>query len=41
MAYTAVKSLIDVFAGKTLEPSIVTGVEVCTPETADACGQAK
>jgi ribose transport system substrate-binding protein len=41
MAYTAVKSLVDVFAGKKLEPSIVTGVEVCTPETADACGKAK
>ena len=41
MAYTAVKSLVDVFAGKKLEPMIVTGVEVCTPETADACGKAK
>ncbi len=41
MAYTAVKSLVDVFAGKKLEPMIVTGVEVCTPETADTCGKAK
>lgn len=41
MAYTAVKSLVDVFAGKKLEPMIVTGVEVCTPETADSCGKAK
>ena len=39
MAYTAVKSLVDVWAGKTLPPSIVTGVEICTPETADTCGK--
>jgi ribose transport system substrate-binding protein len=40
MAYTAVKSLVDVWAGKTLPPSIVTGVEICTPDTADTCGNA-
>ena len=40
MAYTAVKSLVDVFNGKTIPPSIVTGVEICTPDTADTCGKA-
>ncbi len=39
MAYTAVKSLVDVGAGKTLPPSIVTGVEICTPDKADSCGK--
>jgi ribose transport system substrate-binding protein len=39
MAYTAVKSLVDVFAGKTIPASIVTGLEVCTPATADTCGK--
>jgi ribose transport system substrate-binding protein len=39
MAYTAVKSLVDVWGGKNLPPSIVTGVEICTPETADTCGK--
>jgi ribose transport system substrate-binding protein len=41
MAYTAVKSLVDVWGGKTLPPMIVTGVETCTPDTADTCGKAK
>jgi ribose transport system substrate-binding protein len=40
MAYTAVKSLVDVFDGKSIPASIVTGVEICTPETADNCGKA-
>jgi ribose transport system substrate-binding protein len=39
MAYTAVKSLVDVWAGKTLPPMVVTGVEICTPEKADTCGK--
>ena len=39
MAYTAVKSLVDVWGGKNPPPSIVTGVEICTPETADTCGK--
>ena len=39
MAYTAVKSLVDVGAGKSLSPSIVTGVEICTPDKADSCGK--
>jgi ribose transport system substrate-binding protein len=39
MAYTAVKSLVDVWGGKTLPPSIVTGVEICTPDKADSCGK--
>jgi ribose transport system substrate-binding protein len=39
MAYTAVKSLVDVGAGKTLPPAIVTGVETCTPDQADTCGK--
>ena len=41
MAYTAVKSLVDVWAGKKLDPMIVTGVEICTPEQADTCGKKK
>jgi ribose transport system substrate-binding protein len=41
MAYTAVKSLVDVWAGKKLPPMITTGVEICTPETADTCGKKK
>jgi ribose transport system substrate-binding protein len=41
MAYTAVKSLVDVWAGKMPPPMIVTGVEICTPETADTCGKKK
>jgi ribose transport system substrate-binding protein len=41
MAYTAVKSLVDVWAGKQLPPMIVTGVEICTPDTADSCGKKK
>ena len=41
MAYTAVKSLVDVWGGKNPPPSIVTGVEICTPETADTCGKPK
>lgn len=39
MAYTSVKALIDVLDGKTIDDRIVTGLEVCTPETADTCGQ--
>jgi ribose transport system substrate-binding protein len=39
MAYTAVKSLVDVWGGKALPPSIVTGVEICTPDKADTCGK--
>jgi len=41
MAYTAVKSLVDVWAGKMPPPMVVTGVEICTPETADTCGKKK
>jgi ribose transport system substrate-binding protein len=39
MAYTAVKSLVDVWAGKKLPPMITTGFEICTPDTADSCGK--
>ena len=41
MAYTAVKSLVDVWAGKMPPSMVVTGVEICTPETADTCGKKK
>jgi ribose transport system substrate-binding protein len=41
MAYTAVASLVDVINGKTISDRIVTGLEVCTPETADTCGKSK
>jgi ribose transport system substrate-binding protein len=41
MAYTAVKSLLDVLNGKTIPDRVVTGLEVCTPEQADTCGKAK
>jgi ribose transport system substrate-binding protein len=41
MAYTAVKSLVDVLDGKTISDRVVTGLEVCTPEQADSCGKAK
>ena len=34
MAYTAVKSLVDVWGGKSLPPMVVTGMEICTPDTA-------
>jgi ribose transport system substrate-binding protein len=40
MAYTAVQSLVDVFNGKTIPTSIVTGAEICTPDMADTCGKA-
>jgi len=39
MAYTAVKSLVDVWGGKKLPPMITTGFEICTPDTADTCGK--
>ncbi len=39
MAYTAVKSLVDVLNGETISDRIVTGLEVCTPEQADTCGK--
>lgn len=41
MAYTAVKSLVDVLDGKTIPDRVVTGLEVCTPEQADTCGKSK
>lgn len=41
MAYTAVKSLVDVINGGKIEDRIVTGLEVCTPESADTCGKSK
>jgi ribose transport system substrate-binding protein len=41
MAYTAVKSLLDVLNGKTIPERVVTGLEVCTPEQADTCGKSK
>ena len=39
MAYAAVKSLVDVWAGKKLPPMITTGFEICTPDMADTCGK--
>jgi ribose transport system substrate-binding protein len=39
MAYTAVKSLVEVLNGQTIPDRIVTGLEVCTPEQADTCGK--
>ncbi|HUN52223.1 MAG TPA: hypothetical protein VMU42_13955, partial [Candidatus Sulfotelmatobacter sp.] len=40
MAYKAVKALVDLTSGKTVPPSIVTGLEVCTPENAmTTCGK--
>lgn len=39
MSYDAVKSLMDVLGGKTIQDRIVTGLEVCTPEQADTCGK--
>jgi hypothetical protein len=34
-----VPPLVDVWAGKTLPPISVTGVEICTPDAADSCGK--
>ena len=39
MAYKAIEALNDLTDGKTVPPSITTGVEVCTPQDADTCGK--
>ena len=39
MAYKAIELLNDLTDGKTVPPSIVTGLEVCTPEGTATCGK--
>jgi len=41
MAYKAVEMLNDLTDGKTVPPSIVTGLEVCTPADTATCGKTK
>lgn len=41
MAYKAVEALNDLTDGKTVPPSIVTGLEVCTPADTETCGKTK
>ncbi len=39
MAYKAIEALNDLTDGKSVPPSITTGVEVCTPQDTDTCGK--
>ncbi len=39
MAYKAIEALNDLTDGKSVPPSITTGVEICTPQDTDTCGK--